>query len=96
MSDSNMYADWHVTTDKNDVLTIGLCPSWLCRSFIEPIVNVFEFKTFFIRIVCERFGRLYSVTTWFSITDLLEASNVIYKDLSVQRNVCFSCTTNTF
>jgi len=84
MNDCNLYADWHITIkdSSNTVTTIGLCPSWLSRAFINPKIDVFSFKTFYMRFIITRYGRLYSIIIWFSINDLLMASNVEYEHLS--------------
>lgn len=77
MNDCNLYADWHVSgIAESTALTIGVSPSWLCRAFLEPKINVFTFRTFFLRMILCRHGRLYSIITWFSIQDLLSASNI--------------------
>ena len=82
MDDSNIYADWHVTVPASCIMTFGLCSSWLCRAFLTPKINVFHFKTFFMRFVIDRFGRLYSVIVWFSIVDLFDSTGIKYIDMS--------------
>lgn len=82
MEDCNIYADWHVTVPASCVMTLGLCSSWLCRAFLLPRINVFSFKTFFMRFVVNRFGRLYSVIVWFSIVDLFESTGTQYMNMS--------------
>tara|TARA_Y100000739_G_scaffold62283_1_gene51425 strand:+ start:773 stop:3061 length:2289 start_codon:yes stop_codon:yes gene_type:complete len=82
MNDCDFYADWHVDIKESTVITLGLCPSWLCRAFLAPKINVFEFKTFFIRSICQRYGRLYSIIVWFSIKDLMVASQLDYERMT--------------
>jgi len=90
MHDCDLYADWHINIKETTVVTAGLCPSWLCRAFLQPTVDVFEFKTFFIRSICQRHGRLYSIIVWFSVKDLLLANEIAYNTISHEErsNIC--------
>lgn len=82
MNDCNLYADWHVQVKESTALTLGMCPSWLCRAFVNPRINVFEFETFFIRCVLCRHGRLYAITCWFSLMDMLKANDAAIAGLT--------------
>jgi len=76
MNDANLFADWHVNFKESHTLTIGICPSWLSHAYLTPRLNVFTFQTFYIRCLVNRYGRLYAIVIWFSLSDLLRASNV--------------------
>lgn len=82
MSDCNIYADWHVNVETNTSVTIGICPSWLCRTFIEPKISVIEFSGFFVRFITNYNYRLYTIVYWFSIYDLLKCNNISFESLS--------------
>ena len=94
MEDCNIYADWHVTVSSSCVMTLGLCSSWLCRAFLLPKINVFHFRTFFMRFVVNRFGRLYSIVVWFSIVDLFESTHIQYTNMS-DDEMAYLCTSRT-
>ena len=82
MHDCNFHVDWHFNIPSDVVLTIGCSPSWLSRCFLHPQINIYDFKTFFVRIILQNCKRLFTVIQWFSITDLLECNDINYQNLS--------------
>ena len=82
MKDCHLFEDWHTKIPPSCVLTLGISPSWVCRAFLPPQINVFAFKALFMRFVVNRFGRLYSVVVWFSIHDLFVSTDITYVNMS--------------
>ena len=75
LDDCGIVADWHMAPAlPNACVTVGIALSWLARASMDPIVSVFNLRTFFVRTAIYHHDRLYSVVQWFGLQDLIDAA----------------------
>lgn len=82
LKDSGIHADWHINVTEGATITVGLSPSWLCRTFLNPKLSMIDFRGFFMRYIIKKQGRLYTIIQWFSIFDLLKCNDIEFEHLS--------------
>lgn len=73
--DCNISADWHMNpAPSNACVTIGIALSWLARAHVDPVMSVFDLRTFFVRTIVHYNARYYAIIQWFSLQDLIDAA----------------------
>ena len=82
LKDCGICIEWHVQVRQHSPITIGICPSWLSRSYLMPPIDMLDMRVFLIRLVTQLRDRVYSVRCWFSLRDLILCTNPTHKDLS--------------
>lgn len=73
--DCNISAEWHMNPAPLDAcVTVGIALSWLARAHVNPVMSVFDLRTFFVRTIVHQNARLYAIIQWFSLQDLIDAA----------------------
>lgn len=73
---SSHVVDWHTCHCPIGTLTLSISPSSLCRAFVDPVVNVFNMKAFWVRVVLTESSRTFALTFWWSLDDMVHETIV--------------------